>query len=224
MALNVIGAGLGRTGTVSLKLALERLGVGRCYHMIEVFEHPEHAPLWVQAAQGNPDWDQLLAGYGATSDYPACLFWRQLAERYPSAKVILTVRDPNEWFESTQATIFSPQNATAHMDGPIGTMMRVLHDGFQDLHDRSSMIATFERHNRAVIEGLPKERVLVYRAQEGWGPLCQFLGLPTPQEPFPHLNTRKDFQAMLAATRRPDGSVDADRRRQIITERPGAAH
>ncbi len=221
MALKVIGAGLGRTGTVSLKLALEQLGIGRCYHMIEVFAHPEHAQLWVRAARGEPDWDTLFAGYGATTDYPACLFWRQLADRNPSAKVILSVRDPNEWFESTQATIFSAQNAVPGADSPVAGMMRMLHDTYQNLHDRSSMIASFERHNQAVIDGLPSQRLLVYRVEQGWEPLCRFLGFPIPVEPFPRANTRADFQAMLAATRGADGMVDTERRRQVIAERLG---
>ncbi|MGH8206523.1 MAG: sulfotransferase family protein [Steroidobacteraceae bacterium] len=219
MALKVIGAGLGRTGTVSLKLALEKLGVGRCYHMIEVFAHPEHVPLWVRAVQGEPDWDTLLAGYGATADYPACLFWRQLADRYPEAKVILTVRDPNEWFESTQATIFSPQNPEPPSDSPTAAMVSMLHGEYEDLHDRTSMIAAFERHNQAVIDGLPRDRVLIYQAEQGWDSLCRFLGIPVPEEPFPRANTRADFQAMQAAMRGPDGTLDAERRRQVIADR-----
>lgn len=222
MALKVIGAGLGRTGTVSLKLALEQLGIGRCYHMIEVFAHPEHAQLWLRAAQGKPDWETLLAGYGATADYPACLFWRELAGRYPSAKVILSVRDPNDWFESTQATIFSAQNVGSHPGGPIADMMKLLHSHYPDLHDRAGMIAAFERHNQAVIDGIPAERLLVYRAEQGWPPLCRFLGLPIPAQPFPRANTRADFQAMLAESRGPDGASDAESRRQAMLERLGA--
>lgn len=221
VALKVIGAGLGRTGTVSLKRALERLGVGRCYHMIEVFEHPEHVPLWMRAAQGKPDWDTLFADYGATSDYPACLFWRQLADHYPAAKVILSVRDANGWFESTQETIFSPQNDQAWADSPIAAVMRLLHGEGRDPHDRASMIAGFERHNQEVIDALPGERLLVYRAEQGWEPLCRFLGVAIPPEPFPHANTRADFKAMLAAAGNPDGSVDLERRRQVVAERLG---
>lgn len=221
MALKVIGAGLGRTGTVSLKRALEHLGVGRCYHMIEVFEHPEHVPLWMSAAQGKPDWDTLFADYGASSDYPACLFWRQLAQHFPSAKVILSVRDANDWFESTQETIFSPQNERAWADSPIGAVMRLLHGEGQDPHDRAAMIASFERHNQEVISALPRERLLIYRAEQGWEPLCRFLDLAIPQEPFPHANTRADFKAMLAAASNPDGTADPARRRQVIADRLG---
>src|SRR5437870_2958107 len=108
MALKVIGAGLGRTGTLSLKLALEELGFGPCHHMAEVMLHLESVPLWIQAADGNPDWEAIYKGYAATVDYPGCFFWRELEKFYPDAKIILTVRDPEQWFESTQATIFSP--------------------------------------------------------------------------------------------------------------------
>jgi len=102
MALQVVGAGLGRTGTSSLKVALEYLGVGRCYHMSEVGGNPAHVGLWIDAANGKPDWDRLLADYEATLDYPACTFWRELADFYPESKVLLSVRDPASWFESTQ--------------------------------------------------------------------------------------------------------------------------
>ena len=105
MTLKVIGAGLGRTGTMSLKLALERLGLGPCYHMAELIMNPERTPLWIAAADGKPDWEAVFAGYSSTTDYPACLYWRELAAAYPNAKVILTKRDREKWFESTQATI-----------------------------------------------------------------------------------------------------------------------
>src|SRR5262245_22761171 len=98
MALKVVGAGLGRTGTLSLKLALEQIGFGPCYHMVEVMMRPETAaPLWIKAADGNPDWEAIFNGYAASVDYPGCAFWQQLADFYPDAKVILTVRDPEQW-------------------------------------------------------------------------------------------------------------------------------
>ena len=102
MALKIIGAGLGRTGTLSLKLALEQLGFGPCYHMVEVMLHLESIPLWIQAADGNSPWDGIFNNYSATVDYPGCAFWRQLADFYTDAKVLLSVRDPEQWFESTQ--------------------------------------------------------------------------------------------------------------------------
>src|SRR5215470_14163777 len=110
MDLKVIGAGLGRTGTLSLKFALEQIGFGPCYHMTEVMLNPEAPALWVQAANGSPDWESIFRGFVATVDFPACTFWRELSEYYPEAKVLLSVRDPERWFESTQATIFSEQS------------------------------------------------------------------------------------------------------------------
>ena len=107
MALNVIGAGLGRTGTASLKVALEHLGVGRCYHMAEVMQNPNAPGYWIEAADGRADWDKIFDGYGATTDYPACSFWRELSEKYPDAKILLSTRSVDSWIESTQSTIFS---------------------------------------------------------------------------------------------------------------------
>jgi hypothetical protein len=109
VALQVIGAGLGRTGTASIKVALEQLGLGRCYHMGEVLANPGDADRWVSAADGKPDWDDLFNEYGAAVDYPTCVFWQELADFYPDAKVLLSVRDATSWFESTRETIFSPQ-------------------------------------------------------------------------------------------------------------------
>ena len=96
MALEVIGAGLGRTGTLSLKLALEHIGLGKCYHMSEMIAHLRtHLPLWVAAAKGQPQWDAIFDGYRSSTDYPGCMFWRELVAKYPDAKVILTTRDPD---------------------------------------------------------------------------------------------------------------------------------
>jgi hypothetical protein len=106
MALEVIGAGFGRTGTKSLKAALEELGFDPCYHMSELFGHPEHVELWEAAARGKSvDWNELLGGYRATTDWPACSFYEELMQSYPDAKVILTLRDPNRWYESTYNTV-----------------------------------------------------------------------------------------------------------------------
>ncbi|MGH8933214.1 MAG: sulfotransferase family protein [Egibacteraceae bacterium] len=102
--LEVIGAGFGRTGTLSLKTALERLGFGQCYHGIELMRHPEHLPLWEAAVAGEPDWAQLFAGYRACVDWPGVHFWRELVDAYPDAKVVLTVRDPRRWYASARNT------------------------------------------------------------------------------------------------------------------------
>src|SRR6185312_13892981 len=126
VSLQVIGAGLGRTGTSSLKLALELLGFGPCYHMTELIGHPDHLPLWNAAAEGRGDWKTIFADYGSTTDYPGCVFWRDLAAAFPDAKIILTLRDPEEWFASTQATVFSPNRPLPPPDSPFGTPFRII--------------------------------------------------------------------------------------------------
>ncbi len=200
MALKVIGAGLGRTGTLSLKFALERLGFAGCYHMVEVLMNPGHAALWNAAADGRPEWERLFEGYAATVDYPGCGYWRELAKAYPDAKIILTVRDPLKWFESTQATIFSSQNR--------GLEFPELHEFFdknvfshfgERIHDRDFMVRAFQAHNDEVQRSIPPERLLVFEAKQGWTPLCEFLGVPAPAEPFPHINSREEMEAMVRA-------------------------
>jgi hypothetical protein len=177
MALQVIGAGFGRTGTASLKVALERLGLGRCYHMSEVLEDPSHIDLWLEAVAGNPDWDRLLGAYAATVDFPACIFWRELADVYPDAKVLLSVRDPAQWFESTQATIMSPRFVEYLQGTPFGELNdRAIRDWFERrTHDRAYMIGRFEQHVEDVKRGVPADRLLVYEVKSGWEPLCEFL-------------------------------------------------
>jgi len=206
MPLKVIGSGLGRTGTLSLKLALEQLGFGPCHHMIEVFMHPESMPLWVAAGAGKPDWDAIFADYQSMVDYPGCKFWRQLMDHYPEAKVIHSVRDPERWFDSTQATIFSPQSPAANPPEPLRAFFDMVMSEFGDrLHDRDFMVAHFKRHTEEVLAAVPKERLLVFEAAHGWGPLCAFLGVPQPDTPFPRENSREDFQARMAA--RPEGGA-----------------
>jgi len=198
MALDVIGAGLGRTGTTSLKLALEQLGFVRCHHMSELILHPEQAPLWERAATDQPvDWEEVLAGYRATTDWPACHFYKTLAALYPRAKVILTVRDPERWFESTQATIFKPEFLAATSARPNGGFVRdVLLSVFDGrMHDRDHLIEVYERHNAEVRRTIAPERLLVYEVSQGWEPLCRFLGVPVPTGPFPRVNTTGDFIA-----------------------------
>ncbi len=205
MALHVIGAGWGRTGTMSLKLALEHLGFGRCHHMIEVIHTPGLAEKWRDAYAGRPvDWDAVFAGFGATVDWPSCDFWRELADHAPQAKVVLSVRDSESWFRSTQATIFSALNTTMASDpSPLGEVMRTIgtrHFGGQ-LHDRARLIAAYERHNEEVRRSVPKERLLEYNLAEGWEPLCRFLGKDVPATPLPTVNSTDEFRARIAAVR-----------------------
>lgn len=201
MALEVIGSGLGRTGTKSLQSALDQLGFGPCYHMFEVFQDRErNMPLWVEAGAGRPDWDAIFAGYRSTVDYPSAAFWRELAAYYPDAKVIHTVRDPEAWVESTQATIFRPDgNAMKQVkeNGPMGAFFgSFIKPPLQGhLNDRAFLLGYFQRHTEEVKAAIPAGRLLVYDVGEGWAPLSAFLGVPVPKAPFPLQNSRAEFIA-----------------------------
>lgn len=205
MALSVIGAGFGRTGTLSLKQALETRGVGRCYHMQEVHRNPDHVAVWDEIADGaEGPWDELLEGYGATLDWPACRYWRELAAHYADAKVLLSVRDPDDWYDSVHETIYqfleADEVAGSPTAGPLREMARktVLRRTFDDrFADRGHAISVFERHNDAVRAAFDEDRLLVYRASDGWEPLCQFLDVPIPDEPFPHVNRRRELRASM---------------------------
>lgn len=196
MTLRVVGAGLGRTGTNSLKLGLERLLGAPCYHMMEVFMHLEHVPAWHAAARGQmPDWAALLAGYGAAVDWPAAAFWPELSAAFPDAVVLLSVRDPQSWWQSASETIFpsiAQQTGTAWH-----AMVEALFAArfTRAIDDRDAAIAAFERHNARVRATVPAHRLLEWRATDGWAPLCAALGVAVPDEPFPHTNTRADWQA-----------------------------
>jgi hypothetical protein len=207
MPLKVIGVGLGRTGTMSLKLALEQIGFAPCYHMAELMMNPARGPLWIAAADGKPDWEAIFEGYPATTDYPACIWWRELAAAYPNAKLILTLRDPEKWFESTQATILSEAMTERIKSSPLVPFFeKTIWKAFGDrTHDRAFMIDHFERHNAAIKAAIPKERLLVYEVSEGWEPLCEFLDVDVPDTPFPKVNSREEMQARMAAPIDPAG-------------------
>jgi len=206
MALKLIGAGLGRTGTLSLKLALESLGVGPCYHMAEVLMDPSRGHSWVRAADGQPDWNSIFKGFAATVDYPGCTFWRDLVQFYPSAKVLLSVRSPQDWFESTQQTIFSEEQSKPIVQSSLKVFFdKTVFKTFGDrIHDRDFMIGAFQRHNDAVKSLVPKDRLLVYEVAQGWPPLCKFLEVPVPDSPFPRVNSREERARVLAS--QPEGT------------------
>lgn len=198
MALKLIGAGLGRTATFSMKFALEHLGLGPCYHMSEVFAGTRRTvPLWLDVVAGKPDWDAIFDGYQSTTDYPACSYWRELADYYPDAKVLLTVRDPDSWFDSVSETIFSEGMQGTLVGSPTGAMMKgVIFDAFDgDIHDRAYMTEWFARRNQQVIDAIPPERLLVFHPRDGWGPLCAFLGVAVPDGPFPKVNSRDELNS-----------------------------
>ena len=201
MTLRVVGAGVGRTGTHSLKLALEQLLGGRCYHMMEVFGNAEHIPLWRQAAAGQAvDWDRLFDGYDAAVDWPAAAFWEPIAAAYPDAVVLLSTRDSAEtWWKSANGTIFEVTRRAAPPGlEDFGAMWQeVASRGFTERFDeREPAIEAYEAHNAAVREAVPADRLLEWQPGDGWEPLCARLGVPVPDEPFPHVNTSEDFRAM----------------------------
>ena len=192
MSLSVIGAGLGRTGTLSLKLALEHLGVAPCYHIMEIAATVRRSlPLWNDAIGGSADWDRIFEGYRASVDYPGCLFWRELLVHYPQAKVILTLRDPDAWFESVSETIF-PVVRKGTLLGRDGLALSdFLRRDFGDrIGDRAFMTDYFRRWNQSVIDEVPTDRLLVLNPADGWDPLCAFLGLKCPDRPYPWLHAR----------------------------------
>jgi hypothetical protein len=209
MGLSIIGAGFGRTGTMSLKLALEQLGFGPCHHMVEVFAQPESVGWWEAAADGRPDWEKIYAGYRATVDWPGASFYAQLAEAYPDAKVILTRRDPEAWYRSTQATIFARDfsEPAGGFEQMIGKVVGRLFD--LRMHDKAHVIEVFERHCAEVQARIPPARLLVYDLAEGWAPLCAFLGVPAPQTPMPKVNSTEEFQARAAAAAVPPPAAQA---------------
>ncbi len=223
--LKVIGAGFGRTGTTSLKVALQALGFP-CCHWSDLPAQPERVRLWEAVADGQPvAWDDVFNGYQATVDWPGVAFWRELIDAYPDAKVILSVRDPDRWYDSIERRIlysarqirtpgfessalakrFTPDLwRLAHMTEKV-TVQR----SFGGCLDREHVIAVFERHNQEVQRHVPAERLMVYEVTQGWEPLCEFLGVPVPAGmPFPRLNDTGSAQealkrwAMAAAQRR----------------------
>ena len=210
MALKVIGAGFGRTGTASLKEGLETLGFSTCYHMFEFIEHPEHARYWDAALKGKPvAWDDLFEGYQATVDWPGCTFYRELMAQYPDAKVLLSVRDPERWYKSASETIFSASRGgprqlwqlltTPRMWRSIWVVIRLIPRrtfGGKE-HDKAHAIRVFEQHIEEVKRTVPPEKLLVYEVKEGWEPLCRFLEVPVPDSPFPHVNDTGAFQKMM---------------------------
>jgi hypothetical protein len=201
MSLRVVGAGLGRTGTLSLKGALEKLLGGPCHHMMEVFIHQEQIPGWTAAGRGQmPDWHEFLAGYVAAVDFPAASFWPELAAANPDAIVLLSTRDSSEtWWQSASSTIFksidlAPDPKWRDMIGAIFASRFTL-----DFTNREAAIAAYERHNAKVRATVPKHRLVEYQPGDGWEPLCKALHLPIPAEPFPHTNTREEWLARFAS-------------------------
>ena len=208
MDLAVIGAGFGRTGTLSLKAALEQLGFAPCYHMLEVHQRPAHDQLWLDAAQGRPvDWDALFTGYRATVDWPACSFWDELLALNPHAKVVLSRRDPEAWYASMTSTILPAISEDLADDHPFAVHRRmtqaiVLDKAFHHDLSKENLLATLAAHEADVVARCPAEQLLVFDVREGWEPLCTFLEVPVPEGEFPRSNSTEEFNARANAGRR----------------------
>ncbi|WP_328453456.1 sulfotransferase family protein [Amycolatopsis sp. NBC_00438] len=196
--VEVIGAGFGRTGTMSVRGALEALGFGPCHHMADILGDPVAAVRWTAALRGDREaLRAAVAGYRATADFPGCLLWRELRELFPDAKILLSVRDPERWYRSAAETIFDPlMDQVFAKLGPetVELMAALAERGFRHT-GREAAIAWFTRHNAEVRATVPAEKLLVYRVSEGWAPLCAFLGAEVPPEPFPRINDADDFTA-----------------------------
>ena len=203
MALEVIGPGVGRTGTNSLKVALERLLGGRCHHMWEVGADAERQiPLWTAAVEGRPvDWHEVMDGFVAQVDWPGASFWPELTAAFPEALVILSSRPAEEWYASASNTIFQAIGLEGEWRA---TLRRLLAERFSDrLDDKAAMIEAYERHNDRVRRAVAPGRLLEWTPTDGWGPLCAFLDRPVPDEPFPVTNTTSDFRQMLGLDEEP---------------------
>ena len=202
MMLKVIGTGFGRTGTNSLKLALEQLGFGPCHHMFEVRDKPDQLPLWKSAASGaEMDWDAVFTNYNSCVDWPAARYWRELCSKYLEAKVLHSIRDEEKWISSVHQTLLPAMMDRDQLEkGPDRDRMKmayeiIVNQTFSDrLDDREHAIKVFRAHNDEVSRTIPPERLLVYDVKQGWEPLCKFLNVAVPDTSFPRLNSSTEFQ------------------------------
>lgn len=199
MTVQLIGAGFGRTGTLSLKQALDALGLN-CYHMVEVAREPAHVELWRQAWRGAAPWARLFDGYTAAVDWPVAAFWPRLMRFYPEAKVILTVRDAEGWYRSASDTIFRSMREGLRSDNPewrerVQMANEIIVEGTFGgaLEDKARAIAIYEANVARVRAEVPPERLIVFDSREGWPPLCEALAVPVPDEPYPRVNSTEEF-------------------------------
>lgn len=209
-AVRVIGSGFGRTGTASVKLALERLGFGPCYHMEEVLKRPTHVREWAAYRPGSPpDLDLLFGRFGSAVDFPASLVYPELLERWPDARVVHTVRDPDRWYDSTAETIYPVRDVIRSAPLRWIPVLQRMYDMLDAVlwgelfdgrfEDRAHAIRVYERWTADVIATVPAEQLLVYEVADGWGPLCAFLDVPVPDEPFPRVNDKVAFRRRIRA-------------------------
>jgi hypothetical protein len=201
MKLEVIGAGFGRTGTLSLKGALDQLGFGPTYHMVEVYANEGHADIWSVAINGGElDQDTLFEKYRSACDWPVCAFWREAWASNPQAKIILTTRDPDAWYASISKTIFQALEHEADDDAlnrwRVQTRRMIFEQTFGNDLGYDNAIKVLRAHEADVIASVPAGELLVYDVKDGWEPLCEFLGVAVPDEPFPQTNSTTEFRVM----------------------------
>ncbi|MBT4161110.1 MAG: sulfotransferase family protein [Gammaproteobacteria bacterium] len=206
--MRVIGAGLGRTGTNSLKIALEILLQGPCYHMFELWQNPEDVAIWQSAVNDEPvDWQKFLSRWVATVDWPGAPLFDQMAAAFPDALVLLSIRDGEEWYQSANNTIFSVmRNAPPGEKPPTGKLVASEFDKWLtlDIDNKAEVIAAHDRHNERVRKTIPPNRLLEWRPGDGWEPICSALDLPVPAEPFPHANDSASFMDTVKAAQNGD--------------------
>jgi hypothetical protein len=229
MTIKVIGAGFSRTGTGSMKAALEHLGYSECYHVFDLGVRPDHMQYWEAAADKEPvEWSKVFEGFQAVVDTPGFLFFKELLNYYPQAKVVLTIRDPNNWYDSARSTIyqkFSRANLRAKLMLKFHAFRKTKFQGTEmfrlrrrlfhfkavqqgvfnwRFHDREYAIKVFEEHIETVKKAVPPEKLLIFQVKEGWEPLCEFLEVGVPvDDPFPHLHQREEMGDLIY--RRPNG-------------------
>ena len=220
--LKLINAGLGRTGTTSLKVALERLGFGPCYHMFDIITNPERLGHWerIVCDAQQPDWDAVFEGYTSVVDGPPAIYYRQIMEAFPEAKMILTIRDAEGWYRSTHDTLY--QFALRSMQNPpeVGSMQYRLYRMVNTMiwsglfggrfSDKEYAMEVFGNHNDEVVQNVDPDNLLVYDVRQGWEPLCAFLGVGVPPEDFPHVNDTESMRKLLARVGGGAGPVTSD--------------
>lgn len=199
MALKVVGTGIGRTGTMSLKIALEQLGFGPCHHMVEILANmPTQLPLWQAAVAGQPDWESVFQGYHSAVDWPTARFYRELHAAYPDVKFILGYRSPNSWAESFSHTIYLALSDISKAPEEQHDWLRMVtevlkQNGIPPGLDVEGLEKAFAKHVEAVKAEIPSEQLLVFQATDSWEPLCDFLEVPVPDGPYPKTNDRAEF-------------------------------
>lgn len=205
MAISIIGVGVGRTGTYSLRLALNQLGYGPCHHMEEVLKNMDiQVPLWSETLKGNTNWSTIYNGFKSAVDWPTAGFFRELIKEYPTAKFILTERNPENWADSFGSTIYKLLGGRDKAPEKMQDWLKMANEvitktGFPEGLDREGLMNGFIAHNKAVREIIPEEQLLIFQVKDGWEPLCKFLNVPVPNEPFPRTNNREEFWDLVNA-------------------------